>query len=106
MGTYSANPDVLIASAECQTESGAEGTGSPLCEQIGLEGFPTLMYGSPGNWSQYYGSRQFADLNNFVKGKIGLGAPGSVAALRGTGKVQGDGEGKCLDLKGQPRQKP
>lgn len=32
----------LIAEVDCTEESG-----KPLCEEYGVEGFPTLMYGDP-----------------------------------------------------------
>jgi len=99
------HPNVLIASAECKQLNRANGTGASLCfDQFNIRGYPTLMYGWPGNWNSYTGSRQFVDLKNFVEahkhekeGLQGVGATRDVAALRGTGKVHGADEGQCLE---------
>jgi Thioredoxin len=38
------HPIGMIAEVDC-----TEATGKPLCEDFGIEGFPTLVYGDPSS---------------------------------------------------------
>ena len=58
---FAGNDDVVIASVDC-TAGGKE-----LCEQSGVQGFPTLMYGDPNDLQDYEGGRAFSDLQKFAK---------------------------------------
>lgn len=55
----------LVAEIDCTTE-----TGSPLCEQFHVEGFPTLVYGDPADADQYQGGRDYESLSEFAKENI------------------------------------
>ena len=50
----------LIADVDCT------GTGEPLCEQYGVEGFPTLKWGDPNDLQEYEGGREYDELKEFA----------------------------------------
>eukprot|EP00415_Alexandrium_ostenfeldii_P001408 UN1408 len=39
-----------------------------MCEEVGVQGFPTLKYGDPSDLQDYEGSRDFDDLKAFASG--------------------------------------
>merc|ERR1712039_1093761 len=45
--------------------------GKDLCEQVGVEGFPTIRYGDPSNLEDYEGGRDFSSLQKFAKENLG-----------------------------------
>jgi len=51
----------LIADVDC-TE-----TGKPLCEKVGVRGFPTIKWGDADNLETYDGDRQYDGLKKFAK---------------------------------------
>jgi hypothetical protein len=51
----------LIADVDCTAE------GKPLCEQVGVEGFPTIKWGEVGNLEVYEGGRDYDALKKFAK---------------------------------------
>lgn len=51
----------LIADVDCTAE------GKPLCEQVGVEGFPTIKWGDVSNLEVYEGGRTYDDLKKFAK---------------------------------------
>jgi hypothetical protein len=51
----------LIADVDCT------GEGKPLCEQVGVEGFPTIKWGDVNNLEKYEGKREYNDLKKFAK---------------------------------------
>jgi len=50
----------LVADVDCTA------AGKPLCERVGVKGYPTLKYGDPSNLEDYKGGRSFADLKKFA----------------------------------------
>lgn len=52
----------LIADVDCTSE-----TGKPLCEQVGVQGFPTIKWGDPSNLEAYEGGRDYDALKKFAK---------------------------------------
>lgn len=60
---YAGSAKVLIADVDCT------GTGEPLCERFGVEGFPTIKYFNPPDdeGESYEGGRELADLQEFAK---------------------------------------
>ena len=42
--------------------------GKPLCDQVGVRGYPTIKHGDPNNLEDYKGGRDFAALEKFAKG--------------------------------------
>ena len=61
---YEKSKKVLIGDVDCTVE-----TNKQLCEDQGIEGYPTLKYYTPGDraGSVYEGSRDLKDLKAFVK---------------------------------------
>jgi len=53
--------DALVADVDCTA------AGKPLCEKVGVRGYPTLKWGDPNSLEDYSGGRTFADLKKFAK---------------------------------------
>jgi len=53
--------DALVADVDCTA------AGKPLCEKVGVRGYPTLKWGDPNALEDYSGGRSFADLKKFAK---------------------------------------
>jgi hypothetical protein len=51
----------LIADVDCTA------AGKPLCEQVGVEGFPTIKWGDVNNLEKYEGGRDYDALKKFAK---------------------------------------
>jgi hypothetical protein len=54
----------LIADVDCTAE------GKPLCEQVGVSGFPTIKWGDIGNLEVYEGGRDYDALKKFAKDNL------------------------------------
>ena len=55
----------LVADVDC-TESGKD-----LCETQGVQGFPTIKYGDPGDLKDYQGGRDYEELKKFASENLG-----------------------------------
>lgn len=53
--------DALVADVDCTA------AGKPLCEKVGVRGYPTLKWGDPNALEDYSGGRTFADMKKFAK---------------------------------------
>lgn len=51
----------LIADVDCTAD------GKPLCEQNGVQGFPTIKWGDPSSLEDYSGGRDYEELKKFAK---------------------------------------
>jgi len=51
----------LIADVDCTAE------GKPLCEQVGVQGFPTIKWGDVSSLETYEGGRDYDALKKFAK---------------------------------------
>merc|ERR1719498_2044732 len=51
----------LIADVDCTA------SGKPLCEQVGVQGFPTIKWGDVSNLETYEGGRDYDALKKFAK---------------------------------------
>merc|ERR1712023_295557 len=51
----------LIADVDCTA------AGKPLCETVGVQGFPTIKYGDPSDLQDYQGGRDYDALKKFAK---------------------------------------
>jgi hypothetical protein len=71
MSQYQADHSVLIASADCSTQSRQPGTGAALCNAENVRGYPTIKYGPSNNLRDYNGARDFATLKAFVESHAG-----------------------------------
>lgn len=57
---FADSPDKLVADVDCTAE------GEPLCDQLGVHGFPTLKWGDPLDLQDYNGGREYDDLKKFA----------------------------------------
>ncbi len=62
---YKSSADKVIAEVDCTDEVAKD-----LCQEHGVQGFPTLKYGNPSALSDYQGARTFDALNDFVKTEL------------------------------------
>merc|ERR1719464_423108 len=60
-GEWEGNDVGLVAEVDCTAE------GKPLCDQNGVQGFPTIKYGDPAGLEDYDGGRTFDDFSSFAK---------------------------------------
>lgn len=56
-----ADSETLVADVDCINE------GKPLCDKVGVQGFPTIKYGDPNNLQPYPGGRDFESLDVFTQ---------------------------------------
>jgi hypothetical protein len=61
MKEYSGSATALVADVDCTAE------GKPLCEEHGVQGFPTIKWGDPSALEDYEGGRDFSELQTFAK---------------------------------------
>merc|ERR1712217_570934 len=45
--------------------------GKDLCEEVGVQGFPTIKHGDPNSLEDYEGGRDFESLKTFAKENLG-----------------------------------
>jgi len=64
MDEFNGHETKLIADVDCTAD------GKPLCEQVGVRGYPTLKYGDPDDLQDYEGGRDFASLHKHVEDKL------------------------------------
>jgi len=60
MGDFKDHPTALVADADCTAE------GKPLCDAAGVQGFPTIKWGSYDALEDYEGGRSYDDLKKFA----------------------------------------
>jgi hypothetical protein len=65
MTEFADNKEVLIADVDCTA------AGKPLCDEVGVQGFPTIKHGDPNNMEDYQGGRDFDALSKFAKENLG-----------------------------------
>ena len=61
MEKYEDSTTVVVADVDCIND------GKPLCDKVGVKGFPTVKYGSLGNLEDYKGGRDFDSLDSFAQ---------------------------------------
>ena len=67
---YSSSTTVHVASAQCETSSGAASTGKELCNYYNLPYYPYLVYGTDGTKKgEYSGSRTASAMQSFIDSK-------------------------------------
>jgi len=62
---YAKHESILIADVDCTAG------GKDLCEEVGVQGFPTIKYGDPNSLEDYEGGRDLAALSKFAKENLG-----------------------------------
>jgi len=65
MKQYADSKDILIADVDCTAG------GKDLCEEVGVQGFPTIKFGDPNNLEDYEGGRDLKALQQHAKEKLG-----------------------------------
>jgi len=58
---YKDHPTVVVADVDCT------GAGKSLCDEHGVQGFPTLKWGDPDDLQEYNGPRDLVALRIFAK---------------------------------------
>lgn len=61
IASYTGSKTALVADVDCTSD------GKPLCEEHGVQGFPTIKWGDPSALEDYEGGRSFDDLESFAK---------------------------------------
>jgi len=61
MRKYSGHATALVADVDCTAD------GKPLCEEHGVQGFPSIKWGDPSALEDYEGGRDLADLESFAE---------------------------------------
>jgi len=64
MTEYKGNKDVLIGDCDCTAD------GKSLCEEVGVQGYPTIKYGDPSALEDYQGGRDFDSLKKHAETKL------------------------------------
>ena len=62
MTEYADSDTVLVADVDCI------GAGKPLCDKVGVQGFPTIKHGNPDALEDYKGGRDLDALQSFAGG--------------------------------------
>merc|ERR1712084_197140 len=62
---YKGDKNILIADVDCTAD------GKDLCEDVGVQGFPTIKHGDPNNLEDYEGGRDYKALSKFAKENLG-----------------------------------
>lgn len=57
---FADNPSVLVADVDCTAG------GEALCQEMGVEGYPTIKHGDPADLQDYEGGRDEAELVEFA----------------------------------------
>jgi len=60
MKKYDGHASALVGDVDCTAE------GKPLCEEHGVQGFPTIKWGDPSALEDYEGGRDLSDLETFA----------------------------------------
>lgn len=60
MDEYAPSDSVLVADVDCI------GDGKPLCDKVGVKGFPTIKYGNPDALEDYKGGRELETIQDFA----------------------------------------
>merc|ERR1712167_244944 len=66
----------LVADVDCTTG------GKPLCDKVGVRGYPTIKHGDPNNLEDYKGGRDFSALQKFAKGLKPVCSPAKIEELQ------------------------
>merc|ERR1719434_520589 len=61
MKQFEGHASALVADVDCTAD------GKPLCEEHGVQGFPTIKWGDPSALEDYEGGRDFDELKTFAE---------------------------------------
>jgi len=60
MEAFAGSATQLVADVDCTAD------GKPLCDKVGVRGYPTIKYGDPSDLQDYQGGRTYDDLKKFA----------------------------------------
>mmetsp|Transcript_28107 Transcript_28107/g.59108 ORF Transcript_28107/g.59108 Transcript_28107/m.59108 type:complete len:169 (+) Transcript_28107:240-746(+) len=60
MDAFAGSSTQLVADVDCTA------AGKPLCDQVGVRGYPTIKWGDPADLQDYSGGRDYASLEKFA----------------------------------------
>jgi len=60
MEQFKGSATQLVADVDCTAD------GKPLCDEVGVRGYPTIKYGDPADLQDYQGGRDFDSLSKFA----------------------------------------
>lgn len=66
MKKYRGHEHVLVADVDCTLS-----VSKPLCDRIGIKGYPTIKYGNPDDLQDYEGERTAKGMYRFAKENLG-----------------------------------
>jgi len=61
MDAFAGSATQLVADVDCTAD------GKPLCDQVGVRGYPSIKWGDPSDLQDYQGGRDYASLETFAK---------------------------------------
>jgi hypothetical protein len=61
MKAFKGHKTTLVADVDCTAG------GEPLCEKVGVQGYPTIKYGDPNGLEDYEGGRDYEELKSFAE---------------------------------------
>jgi len=61
MDEFKGSATQLVADVDCTA------AGKPLCDEVGVRGYPTIKYGDPADLQDYQGGRDYDSLSKFAK---------------------------------------
>ena len=64
MKQYEGHADVLVGESDCTA------AGKTLCEDLQVQGYPTLKYGDPASLTDYQGARDLDGLKRFADSEL------------------------------------
>merc|ERR1719262_656361 len=65
MEPFKGHNSILVADVDCTA------AGKSLCEEVGVQGYPTIKHGDPNALEDYEGGRSFDDLKEFADANLG-----------------------------------
>jgi len=65
MAEFKDSSTAVVADVDCTA------AGKPLCDEVGVKGYPTIKYGDPNNLEDFKGGRKFEDLKKFAEDTLG-----------------------------------
>eukprot|EP00446_Apocalathium_sp_SHHI-4_P003536 CAMPEP_0177185382 /NCGR_PEP_ID=MMETSP0367-20130122/18071_1 /TAXON_ID=447022 ORGANISM="Scrippsiella hangoei-like, Strain SHHI-4" /NCGR_SAMPLE_ID=MMETSP0367 /ASSEMBLY_ACC=CAM_ASM_000362 /LENGTH=169 /DNA_ID=CAMNT_0018632581 /DNA_START=127 /DNA_END=636 /DNA_ORIENTATION=- len=72
MTAFKDSATTLIADVDCTAD------GKSLCEEIGIQGYPSIKHGDPSDLQDYEGARDFEGLKKFAEGLGPLCSPANI----------------------------
>jgi hypothetical protein len=60
MEAFAGSATQLVADVDCTAD------GKPLCDQVGVRGYPTIKWGDPADLQDYQGGREYDALKKFA----------------------------------------